>query len=474
MQTQLTKIIATVKDDCPIDKVIQLYNAWVDVIRINFTHATPESSQKLLEEINKSNKQGYTHLSILLDTKGPDIRTGIRKEPLQVKKNQIFNIYIDETKITKNSDIFCDYAGILKDVKPGQEIIIDSWLLLVEVKEIKKDHLIVKALNDAEIWSKRHINLPWVKVSLPAMIEKDRTDILFWIKMWISYVAASFIRTGENVREIRNFLDKNWWKHVKIISKIENKEALENLEDIVKKSDWIMVARWDLGIEMPIYELPVYQKKILDMCFQYGKPVIIATELMKSMVNNPFPTRAEVSDVYNSVIMRADAVMLSDETAIGKYPIKAVQYMEKIVGEAEKTTTNKHKDFDIQTTDESEILKKALSRYALMLADEIHAKAVVAFSYSWNLARYLSALKPNIPVISFTEDFETHYSMGINFGIFSKKIRKFSKHMSEDQEIAIEALKEEKMIKKWDQIIIIWVRLYNWIRQPQIRVVPIV
>ena len=474
MQTQLTKIIATVKDDCPIDKVMQLYNAWVDVIRINFTHATPESSKKLLEDINDSNKKGYTHLSTLLDTKGPDIRTGIRETPLQVKRNQVFNIHIDETKLTKDSDIFCDYPGIIKDVKPGQEIIIDSWLLLVEVKEIKKDHLIVKALNDAEIWSKRHINLPWVKVSLPAMIEKDRTDILFWIKMWISYVAASFIRTWENVKEIRNFLDKNWGKHIKIISKIENKEAIENLEDIVKKSDWIMVARWDLGIEMPIYELPVYQKKILDMCFQYWKPVIIATELMKSMVNNPFPTRAEVSDVYNSVIMRADAVMLSDETAVGKYPIKAVQYMEKIISEAEKTTTNKHKDFDIQTTDEAEVLKKALSRYALMLADEIHAKAVVAFSYSWNLARYLSALKPNIPVISFTEDFETHYSMGINFGVFSKKIRKFSKHMSEDQEIAIEALKEEKMIKKWDQIIIIWVRLYNWIRQPQIRVIPIV
>ena len=474
MQTQLTKIIATVKDDCPIDRVIQLYNAWVDVIRINFTHATPESSKRLLEEINMQNKQGYTHLSILLDTKGPDIRTWIRETPLQVKRNQIFNIYIDESKITKDSDIFCDYSWIVKDVKPGQEVIIDSWLLLVEVKEVNKNWLVVKALNDAEIWSKRHINLPWVKVSLPAMIEKDRTDILFWIKMWISYVAASFIRTGENVKEIRSFLDKNWWNHVKIISKIENKEALDNLEEIVKHSDWVMVARGDLGIEMPIYELPVYQKKILDMCFQYWKPVIIATELMKSMVNNPFPTRAEVSDVYNSVLMRADAVMLSDETAIGKYPIKAVQYMEKIVGEAERTTTNKHKDFDIQTTDEAEILKKALSRYALMLADEIHAKAVVAFSYSWNLARYLSALKPNIPVISFTEDFDTHYSMGISFWVFSKKIRKFSKHMSEDQEIAIEALKEEKIIKKWDQIIIIWVRLYNWVRQPQIRVVPIV
>ena len=474
MQTQLTKIIATVKDDCWIDKVIQLYNAGVDVIRINFTHATPESSKSLLEAINKTNKEGITQLSTLLDTKGPDIRTWIRKEPLQVKRNQIFNIYVDEEKLTENSDIFCDYAWILKDVTVWQEIIIDSWLLLVEVKEIKKDHLVVKALNDAEIGSKRHINLPWVKVSLPAMIEKDRTDILFGIKMGISYVAASFIRTGDNVKEIRNFLDKNWGENIKIISKIENKEAIENLEEIVKKSDGIMVARGDLWIEMPIHELPVYQKKILDMCFQYWKPVIIATELMKSMVSNPFPTRAEVSDIYNSVLMRADAVMLSDETAVGKYPIKAVQYMEKIISEAEKTTVNKHKDFDIQTTNEAEVLKKALSRYALMLADEIHAKAVVAFSYSWSLVRYLSALKPNVPIISFTEDDITHYSTWINFWIFSQKIRKFSKHMSEDQEIAIDVLKEEKIVKKWDYIIIIWVRLYDGIRQPQIRVVPIV
>ena len=306
------------------------------------------------------------------------------------------------------------------------------------------------------------------------MIEKDRTDILFGIKMGISYVAASFIRTGDNVREIRNFLDKNWGENIKIISKIENKEAIENLEEIVKKSDGIMVARGDLWIEMPIHELPVYQKKILDMCFQYWKPVIIATELMKSMVSNPFPTRAEVSDIYNSVLMRADAVMLSDETAVGKYPIKAVQYMEKIISEAEKTTVNKHKDFDIQTTNEAEVLKKALSRYALMLADEIHAKAVVAFSYSWSLVRYLSALKPNVPIISFTEDDITHYSTWINFWVFSQKIRKFSKHMSEDQEIAIDVLKEEKIVKKWDYIIIIGVRLYDGIRQPQIRVVPIV
>lgn len=257
------------------------------------------------------------------------------------------------------------------------------------------------------------------------MIEKDKTDILFGIKMGIAYVAASFIRTGENVKEIRAFLDKNGGEEVKIISKIENKEAIQNLEEIVKYSDGVMVARGDLGIEMPIHELPVYQKKILDVCFIYGKPVIIATELMKSMVTNPFPTRAEVSDIYNSVMMRADAVMLSDETAVGKYPIKAVQYMQKTIAEAEKTTNNKHKDFDIQSVEESEVLKKALARYALMLADEIHAKVIVAFSYSGNLARYLSAFKPNLPVISFTADDKVHYSLGVNYGIFSEKVKKF-------------------------------------------------
>ena len=178
--------------------------------------------------------------------------------------------------------------------------------------------------------------------------------------MGIAYVAASFIRTGENVKEIRSFLDNNGGTSVKIISKIENKEAIDNLEDIVRYSDGIMIARGDLGIEMPIHELPVYQKKILDKCFVYWKPVIIATELMKSMVTNPFPTRAEVSDVYNSVMMRADAVMLSDETAVGKYPVKAVEYMQKTIAEAEKLTNNKHKDFDIDSIEESEILKNHL------------------------------------------------------------------------------------------------------------------
>lgn len=471
--SMLTKIIATITEHYDEQKLLDINHAWVDVVRINFTHNSPALAAPLIKMIHALNERKQTNLSILLDTKWPEIRTGVRDDKMIVKKNQIINIFVDQSKVNPDCDLFCDYPEILSDVKEWQEIIIDSWLLTVLVKEKHKDYLVVIVLNDATIWSRRHINLPWVKLSLPAMIDKDKEDILFWIQAWISFVAASFVRTAENVNEIRDFLDNNWWSHIKIISKIENQEAIENLEWIVKLSDWIMVARWDLGIELPVYKLPTYQKEILDMCFKYGKPVIVATELLKSMVENPFPTRAEVSDVYNSVIMRADALMLSDETTIGKYPVKAIEYMKKIIIEAENTTNNKHKDFEIQETDEFNILKKAIARHALMLADEIHAKMVVVFSYSWNLARYMSVFKPNQPIISFTTDEKVYRFLAINYGILSEKIATRWKHSTENQEIAINVLKTKWMIKKWDCIVVIWERIYKEVHQQQIRIVPI-
>ncbi len=469
----LTKIIATITEHYDEKKLMDIHKAGVNVVRINFTHANPETARPLIEMIHTLNTTKQTNLSILLDTKWPDIRTGVRDETLIVKKNQQIKIFVDQSKVNPDCDLFCDYPNILSDVTIGQEVIIDSWLLVVVVEKICTDHLVVCALTDAEIWSKRHINLPWVHISLPALIDKDKEDILFGIQAGISFVAASFIRTAENVHEIRNFLDSNGGHHIKIISKIENQEAIENLEWIVKYSDGIMVARWDLGIELPIHKLPTYQKNILDMCFVYGKPVIVATELLKSMVYNPFPTRAEVSDVYNSVIMRADAVMLSDETTVGKYPIKAIEYMKKIIVEAEKTTNNKHKDFQIQETDEFNVLKKAIARHALMLADEIGAKMVVVFSYSWNLARYMSSFKPNQPIISFTTDEKVYRFLEINYGIWSEKIAQRWKHSTENQEIAINILKQKWMIKPWEYIVVIWERIYNDVHQQQIRIVPI-
>ncbi len=469
----LTKIIATITEHYDEQQLIDIYQAWTNVVRINFTHATPATAKPLIEKIHRLNANKKTNLSILLDTKWPDIRTGMRATKLIIKKDQEIRIFVDETKLDSTCDLFCDYPHILSDVIVGQKVIIDSWLLVVVVKEVLEDHLLVTALSDAEIGSKRHINLPWVNISLPALIDKDKEDILFGIQEGISFVAASFVRTPENVQEIREFLDSNGGTYIKIISKIENQEAITNLEWIVRLSDWIMVARWDLGIELPIHKLPTYQKEILDMCFKYGKPVIVATELLKSMVNNPFPTRAEVSDVYNSVIMRADAVMLSDETTVGKYPIETISYMKKIIQEAEKVTNNKHKDFDLQQTDEFRFLKKAIARHALMLADEIHAKLVVVFSFSWDLARYMSAFKPNQPVISFTTDEYVYRCLEINYGILSEKVSSRWKHSTENQEIALNILKAKWIIEKWDYVVVIWERIYKDVHQQQIRIVPV-
>ena len=234
-----------------------------------------------------------------------------------------------------------------------------------------------------------------------------------------------------------------------------------------------MIARGDLGIELPIWELPVYQKRILKMAHIYGKPVVMATELMKSMVKSPFPTRAEVSDVFNSVMARVDAVMLSDETAVGLYPVRTVEIMAKTVQEGEKEIYDEHDDFDLLIDDEMEQTKKGLARYALMMADEVAAKAVIAFSYSGHLATYLSAFKPNQPVFSFTNDMNTHYSLGVNYGVFSRKVANLADKMSEDQEMAIATLKAEGILKAEDTVVVVGERDNNGEKQPQIRVVTV-
>lgn len=468
---QLTKIIATVRDNYEIEKVIELNKAGVDVVRINFTHATPETAGDLISQIVDLNKQGKLNVSVLLDTKGPDIRTGIRETPLSLKKGEIFNIYVDQSKLSQNSDIYCDYPNIITDLPVGYQIVVDSGAALAEVVEIFEDHIAVKISADVEIGSRRHLNLPGMKIKLPSLIEKDKTDLLFGIKAGINYVAASFIRTGENVKEIREFLDANGGSHIKIISKIENQEGVENLEEIAQFSDGIMIARGDLGIELPIWELPVYQKRILEMAHLYGKPVIMATELMKSMVKNPFPTRAEVSDVFNSVMARVDAVMLSDETAVGLYPVRTVEIMANTVQEGEKEIYDEHDDFDLLTDDETEQSKKGIARHALLMADEFAAKAIIVFSYWGHLASYLSAFKPNQPVFSFTENVNTHYSLGVNYGVFSKKVDGLTGKMSEDQEKAIATLKAEGILESGDAVVIVGARDNNGEKQPQMRVV---
>lgn len=295
----------------------------------------------------------------------------------------------------------------------------------------------------------------------------------------IHYIAASFIRTKENVEEIRAFLtesihslklsDHTSPQFPQIIAKIENQEGITNIDEIVQISDGIMIARGDLGIEIPIHQLPYYQKYILDACFTYGKTCIMATELLKSMTYSPFPTRAEVSDVYNSVIARVDAVMLSDETAIGKFPIETVTLMRETVEEAEKHTTNKHKDFII-IGDEISIEKKLITKHALLLADEIKATCMIVFSHSAKFPKIIAGLKPNQTIYAFTPDQTVIDKMRILFGIQGMKLKKRANHTTENQTIAMKILLDKGLIQKGDKIVLIGDKSRGEQKDPLIRV----
>ncbi len=451
-----TKIISTISDmNYSAEKLIWLYNAWTNILRFNFSHADQAHVKPLLDMIKSLNASWKTNLSTLLDTKWPEIRAKTIVEKVVFEKWDQFKIFVDMDLVVDPKNIFCDYPHLLTDVKKGQLIVIDSWLLKVKVIKTTPTYVLVEALNSHSIWSWRHINLPGVQLKLPGITKKDKSDIVFAIEQGIDFIAASFIRHQDNVLEIKKLLKKNNAAHIQIISKIENQEALDNLEWIVKESDWVMVARGDLGVEIEISKLPYYQKVIMDVCFTYGKTIIIATELLKSMIHSSFPTRAEVSDVYNSVILRTDCTMLSDETAVGKFAIQACQTMTDVVSEAEQHINNKHKDFEITFTENYLLDKKMIAKNALFIADQIKADYILLFTNSWFLARIVSAFKPNHIVFAFTKELHVLRSMNILFAIYPFLIGKWSKLQAEDEKNALNHLESRKLIKKWHKIVII-------------------
>lgn len=413
-----TKIIATVGPVTEsIEQLQALYDNWVNIIRFNFSHAQYDVVEKIIERINTLNERGTTNLSIMLDTKWPEIRTWDVAEKVKYETWDIFKVVVDKNLVDQPKTMFCDYEFLLEDVNVGDIIRVDSWMFDIKVTEKHSDHLIVEALNGAMIWTKRHVNLPWVKLKLPGITEKDKNDILFGIQQGISFIAASFIRNKENIFELRDFLKQHNAEHIKIVSKIENQEAIENLDDIIFYSDGIMVARWDLWIEVAIEKLPIYQKLIVKKCRQLGKFVIIATHLLETMSDNPYPTRAEVSDIFNSVFQKADATMLSGETTTGKYPIKCVEMMANVIKEAEASIVYTHEHFSDEWLRLKDIEKKLMIKSAIEIWEQLWLKAVIIFSKSGLLARLVSAFRPNIQVHVFTNRKTTLGYMNSLFGV---------------------------------------------------------
>ncbi len=452
-----TKIIATL---WPVtnsrEKLIDLYKAWVNIIRFNFSHANHEDSLKTANLIKELNSAWLTNLSLLLDTKWPEIRTWDVKEKINFETWEIFKIYSNFEALEWERSLFCDYPFLAEDIQIGKNIILDSGLLNVEVLEKYDDYVLVKALNSALIWSRRHINLPWVRLRLPWVTEKDREDILWWIKNWFSFIAASFIRNAWNVEEMRNLLNSNWWENIKIISKVENEEAIDNLDEIIMASDWVMVARWDLWIEVPIQKLAVYQKQMVDKCKENGKIVVVATHLLETMIENPFPTRAESSDVYNATLQKPDCLMLSWETAIWKFPVESVKMMTSLIEEAEKNMKYDHFSFVATWLNERDIEKKLLIRSWIFIWEELWAKAVIVLTKSWLLARLASAFRPEIKTYAFTNSQKTVSICNSFFWIEPIYLESWdSKNYTKTLEDAIKFLNKKGLLNYTDKLIAI-------------------
>ena len=454
-----TKIIATLWPATDTsEKINALYDSGANIVRMNYSHSNYEYFKWILDSIKKLNSEWKTNLGILTDTKGPEIRTKSIDEKIPLKKWDIFifTTTSNEDNITNNKNrqiIVCDYEYIVTDLEVWHIIDIDTWLLKARVIEKNPWELICEALNTHLVWSKRHVNLPGIKIHLPGITEHDKKDIKFAVEQWTDFIALSFVRNKWNILELREYLKEiNAPENIQVISKIENQESLDNLDEIIEESDWIMIARWDLWAEVPFETLPVIQKMIADKCKKEWVFFIVATQMLESMIDNPIPTRAEVTDIFNAAMQKADCTMLSWETAAWKYPIEAVLAMKNILKYSESQIIYKHDYFTKDLAEHEN--KKILIKNAIYTAEDLNAKAIMIFTNSWFMAKTASAFRPNLPVFTFTYTDSLIKKLVILFGLKTFLIEK--KSNEENIESAIQILKENKLLKIWDEIVTVY------------------
>lgn len=452
-----TKIIATHGPAIQGEEgLLALYDNGVNIIRFNFSHAQYNSVRETLKIMRKNNRNGRAALSMLLDTKGPEIRTGDLSEKQEYLAGDVFKFYLSKEDFTEDGKaLFCDYPFLGEDAYEGQIIDVDSGLFQVKVLKISDKFLEVEAQNEAIIGSRRHVNLPGVRLKMPGITEKDREDVKFAVEESMDFIAMSFVRTAENVRELRSYLKELGGEHIKIISKIENQEWIDNLTEIIAESDGIMVARWDLWIEVPIERLPTYQANMVRDTLAAGKFTIIATHLLESMIENPFPTRAEVSDIYNSVMQRSDCIMLSGETAAGKYPTQSVTVMSATINEAEANIIPRHEDFSNEGLNPRDIEKKILIKAAIYSGEELGVEALFIFTKSGLLARLASSFRPNLPIFAFTPELQSVAYMNALYGVNPYLIEDWDEKFIENIYTAINMCKATGDLKPGDKIMLV-------------------
>jgi pyruvate kinase len=445
-----TKIICTIGPACDSTQTLKrMAGAGMNIARLNFSHGDHDSHLMAVRRIKSLNQKLNHAISILVDLQGPEIRTGELEHAVELKVGETLSLSISPVSDPEERSVHVDYQSLVKDLKSGDKVTVDNGLINLEVLEVNENRLLCKVTDGGRLGSRKHINLPGIRVNLPSITDKDKRDIQFAIKHELDFIALSFVRSPNDVNEAREIVDAAGG-NAKLIAKIENQEGVDNFAEILAASDGIMVARGDLGVEVDFRDLPVIQRHIVRECARAGKPVIVATHLLESMRDAPMPTRAEVTDVANAVYEQADAVMLSGETATGRNPVRCIEVLDRI---AKRIEREPGLDFHIDRSPQGP--RDELARSACRIADALNSPAILVITRRGLLGQLVASYRPKRAIIyAFTNMSSVRRKLWLNRSIVPFVID-FSKNPEKTIQTALEKLAQRNRVLTGDPIVVI-------------------
>lgn len=446
-----TKIICTIGPATSSYPMLEkLAHAGMDIVRLNMSHGDHASASAVIKAIKTLNRKITYPIAVLLDTQGPEIRTGDLATELELRNGSIISISVRDSVDVEASSFHIHYNDLIETVSVGDRITVDNGIINLEVLEKQEDGIMkCKVIDGGILKSKRHVNLPGIRVNLPAITKKDRADILFALEEQVDFIALSFVREAKDILELQELMGDKAGK-IKIIAKIEDQQGVQNLEEILHVADGIMVARGDLGVEINVAELPNVQRRIVQLCAEHGKRVIVATHLLESMIVNPIPTRAEVTDVANAIYEEVDAVMLSGETTIGKYPVRCVEQLVEIA-EVTENFTGLEFTRNLRRNDE----KQHLAATAVDLAESLKAQGIVVITRRGYMADYVTNCHPqHTRIYAFTNDSQTRRRLMLNRNLSPFRTA-FSSDPEKTLQIAFDVLKYRVGLAAGDKVVVI-------------------
>jgi pyruvate kinase len=446
-----TKIIATLGPATDSAEMLgRLIEAGVNVFRLNMSHAPHDWTRRVVGDIRAAAAARDVLVGIMMDTQGPAIRTGELQVPLNLKPGQKFTFTVRGAKSEEENSVDVNYADFINDISEGDTVLVDNGAIQMKVLTKHGNKVQCEVLTDGKLGSRRHINLPGVKVSLPALTAKDEADVKLGLELGVNFIALSFVRTARDVRQLRALV-KHAPRQPLLIAKIEDQQAVNNLEAIIQQADAIMVARGDLGIEVSYEELPIIQRRVVKTCMRFGRPVIVATHMLESMIQSPMPTRAEVTDVANAVFEQADAIMLSGETTVGKYPLKCIEVFDRIAQRIERSGGANYWEH-AELTDPREKIAKS----AVVMANELRAHAIMTLIRHGSMTRYISWLRPKYSAIyAIGESSEVAQGLTLNRGVVPLLLRFDPQDLEKNIGLALRQLLERRLVRAGSHVVVV-------------------